>query len=837
MSAVFNDELESNSFNSIHNGEEVENNNINVVSFGNNFDTFENANAAVVEVNNVPENKENLLNLKRKRREMQCREGSKNMKIFTNEEDESELIMRLREENRKLLMEVEQDAENEIIEDVPEVNNVVQVKAPLITSNLKTMYDLNSERVKKRSEQIKKRKERMAEGDSPNGKLNINPDYELGVGSSKENNNYSLKPKLSFNSNKVYAEESFGINNNNKPYQMEPANNNNKFSNNSKNVTPNTSAIININTNADEEQTEIVVSDLECEIDDVKDTIYSNQSNLILQQQLGNQNNKSFIPLNNSLKKQSQKGVNQEKATPSYLMALFSQEEDEGEAEEESSITAKKEENNNSNTPPIGNHKHPHNYAVEDVIEEESENNTDSEFSMKKKSSFYFNGTGKKNSNMQSASSYSNYFSSPVKKGLKSPQSVNSDFNYNYNYNDNYHSSLSYSNKILPSNQTLHKTSKSDLTSIQIDMKKMINNIQNKIQSGMEDRREKINSRKRVLLDNFLNNNNQKSSSHHNLSYKKNISNSEVGENVVKKLSIATGAGSFGEMNNANTFVRPSPSGQQRAISYDDYNEMEENKINFGEENEDSSEEGNEEEVVQNNSIIEIEEEDINFEDELNNQLEKNNIDNIDKIELIEDFNEKLKRKDSEDNSQYEEEENAIFHFDYTPEIKSNNKKEEIFGSEDFKLTHGKINSENNINVTNFPSINLTSIFNNEDKMKDMFNVEDRRKINEKLKDELSKSREKNENNHHSSSKYSLEITSPENLQILKPYEHSHSLNTNNTSEKINLNLPHNPQPAIYNNNFINNNINNIQISIIHSNHNRYIKQKNNSITQDIRKK
>lgn len=670
-------------------------------------------------------------------------------------------------------------------------------KVPLLLSNVQTMYDINSERVKKRSEQMKKRKEKHVA--SP-------------IISAKKSNENTPK--------KIISKKKFQEANEN----ME----NDAAHTDSKSKNASTMNLNEVSEYNEEEKAEVVVSDLECEIEE------NNVAG-----STGSVKSTSFIPINNHLV--SKKNFNPDNATPSYLMALY---QDEAPNEDEQ-LRASSTDNINAQNTNSGrklnfsshNLNKNHNYIVQDVIEEEtSENYTDSEFSSRKKSSFFFSKKHISNSNSERDSSY---FISPINRKLVSPShlagalinlvsavptkksrhsksDVNADnmelhmkkenlTNPNTPHNINQHMNINNSNTncfMFNNNRnkySYHKNSKSDLVHIKYDIKKILENIQSKITQEKEEKLEKMKLRKNLILNNFISGNGKSKSYGYNNTILKMFTEKESVAKA-KKLSICTDR-FFSAENLA--YKKLSPSGLTRALYYDSEYPTNENitiiKDTLEEEEEEYADifENNEDEdnIVENKSIMEINEnEEVNFENELNLQLEKNeiNLDNPNQAAIEKPL---------------EIVENHIFDFNLTPieakrmDSKIKHKKP-LFDSEDMIISQvEKINVLGHHNTDSIIDTNF-NINNNS------FSVAANTSIN----------------------KHNFEINSPIALQIL------------NSKEKEKENTQENK--AMYTNNYINNNINNISISIVsntnsNSNTKRKLvdRSKNNSITNDIRKK
>lgn len=707
------------------------------------------------------------------------------------------------------------------------IEELEKKKVPVLINNLHTMCDLNSERAKKRSEQMKKRKEKF-EGNNEESET----PHEGQISSNSTTNFNKGKPT----STKKFIEEE----NLSKNHQMEL-----NHIIEDRDETNISNSIINAADTPEKEETEIVVSDLECEIEDLKDPNIN----------ATNTNNKSFIPINNHLR--SKRAVSVDKATPSYLMALYQYEESDNSNSSADNANLNNITNQTDNYNNLQQHDNKaqyqhlrHNYIVDDVIEEEtSENNTDSEYSSRKKSSFLF--SRKKGS---SSDRDSNYFSSPtnILKKYLSPNnpvplslqllpiknnyktfndvrhSKSETLNFNryehnepqlnvfnqygsYNSNDSNKSSKSIRKK-------KHKASKSELNSIHTDMKKMIENLEKKLIASQEERQEKIKLRKKNLLHKF-----SKANSLHNLPYKINFSSTNVEKNAVKQLSICT--------TNNNTldkmFKKLSPSGTSGAYYYDYISERLDTNDDQGKK---LHEYAYEDELNEKNSIIEIkDDEDVNFENELNYQLEKNEIKSelgidedtlqekfkIAEIEEAANLTGKIEQEKASLNKKFVQGfENMkiiqLENFNYTQSYDSTHK----YLPKLLKTETGVINDKDNyLHPTNFNN-NVGS-----------FSLS----ISNNLLESLTVN--------HSRKKSSLEIVKTVDVNFSGNFNPKRIKNENLNNKDANSN-------TIFNSNFINNNINNISISIVSPSSDTKIlknkisnRSKNNSITHDIRKK
>jgi hypothetical protein len=514
--------------------------------------------------------------------------------------------------------------------------NSLQKKVPLLVNNLQTMYNQNTERVKKRSEQMKKRKVQL-DHEIEGGVLPCLKAEKVNVVSENHDIN-----QLKLNQ-KVYLEESDIHCLHNEPKEPYSLQSSNKISQkDSTNILNSETEKDNNLEYYDENETEILVSDLEGDFEDVEEK--QSLSNIITT------NTKSFIPLQNHLR--SKKAIPNDKATPSYLMALYGYEEN----EEENSLNSNSQLSREENSPIITSNKH--NYNVDDIIEEEtSENNSESEVNSRKRSAAF----------KRSSSDISNPFASPKLKmkyysaGKESIESIN---NINDIKDKIVHSFNNMSEKTLGLNKiNLHKNSKSEYINIHIDIQKILENIEKKRLEEHECRLDKIALRKSVLLNNFF-----KSNSLHNLPHKLPISGESTGQiQSVKKYSICTSS----SINLDNVFKKLSPSSISRAFYYDK-NDFTDAKVK----NEIGDQEGEQKlPKEEENNFINF---DYYQEEEQDNLLDKNNsvIQNNSIIEIS-------------DEKSYQTLENEIFMFNPSPQLKSelpNEKKISIFESEDFNL-------------------------------------------------------------------------------------------------------------------------------------------------------
>ncbi len=473
----------------------------------------------------------------------------------------------------------------------------IQMKVPRLLNTINNLYDMNSERIKKRSQQMKKLKEKFEINDQSNKifKYGQNDNYNIVINenfteketitdqlgllrknkylSSKEKEDH-IDNKYNFSRDDYNTNTDINENNNNYLYNFS----NNKFMSTKKYqeepdifpLNPNCESIdekttmptlltrysgmnsdkdkekalfsgtsntdadaTDNNTNNNDKAAEIVISDLECDLDDINDNIKfktdisnftnssngnNNNNNLLnsnaetnqnttsfnnynyinnnfynnnnnnysnnLMQSLGTNliipnslnSNKSFVPINNNLREKNSFSNSKEKATPSYLMALYQYEEnDQNEDYMENrlnmhTLRSSQDIYNNSNYNSYDNNmniygtfkskrnKNRNNYRVENVIEEEtSENNTDMELSGKKKNSFFHSilniserhdnrskeifleSINNSYSNNNNNNNNSNYFS-PYNQHKKSTMTNNNSISNNSNsqiYNNN----------------------------------------------------------------------------------------------------------------------------------------------------------------------------------------------------------------------------------------------------------------------------------------------------------------------------------------------------------------------------------------------------------------
>jgi hypothetical protein len=205
-------------------------------------------------------------------------------------------------------------------------------KLPMLLNNIQNMFDMTSQRARRRNEQIKKMKGIKTDDNDNENEETGKTESAHGVEYTKEHDNSFSKCLRNLVVTKRYQNDD---NNMSSDYEKE----NTSYSKTSQ-----------------EEVTEVVVSDLEIDLEDTGEGVSNNN---ILNFNMGG---KSFVPINNCLRSRTVEPA-KEKATASYLMALGQYQ-----TEEQEDIKRK------------------HNYDVDDVIiEETSENNTDSEvFSPKK---------------------------------------------------------------------------------------------------------------------------------------------------------------------------------------------------------------------------------------------------------------------------------------------------------------------------------------------------------------------------------------------------------------------------------------------------------------------
>lgn len=439
-----------------------------------------------------------------------------------------------------------------------------QVKVPKLLNTISNLYDMNSERVKKRSQQMKKIKEKfenqeniptnlitnnyinreiIRDNDSLilesstlannnnsiiytvtdpclDNKNNLNNNLQTNVSSGSliiTMNNYTNPGEANYqelnynlnNYNEVSAHiasnnsKNFIYNKNlisNKKYQEEldncfnPSNRESldekttlpslmtKYSNFNSDKdkekglfsgTSNTDAEVTDNNTNNDQAAEIVISDLECDLEDMDNmlgnydsfnskkpnticytsnnnatknssinTNFNNNSAFLVNMQ---NNNKSFVTINNNLKEKNTIN-NKEKVTPSYMMALFQYEDSDSSGGYISKTSPSQTcgieggffDSNNYSSKYYKKNKN--NYKVDNIIEEEtSENNTDIDLSGKKKGSFYkskLNTNEKMNMNNKSKENFienshstSNSF---IKNNLNNTSYNNNNNNSNY---------------------------------------------------------------------------------------------------------------------------------------------------------------------------------------------------------------------------------------------------------------------------------------------------------------------------------------------------------------------------------------------------------------------
>jgi hypothetical protein len=426
------------------------------------------------------------------------------------------------------------------------------------------MYDINSERVKKRLEQMKKIKVKLEDGDNSHKVHNVTTDNEHDS-YSPSLNTFSL---LNDYTRKVYMDD----------------NSNQSESSYSK-------------TQSVDEITEVVVSDLECDFDE------DCQNNTT--------STKSFIPISNTL---ISKADAADRATLSYLMALGQYD--------------KPEEKSKMKT-----------YDVNDVIEEEtSENNTDSEI------------IGNRMSNRL----YSLKLSSDTLSEISSNSHA-----MQVNPVNRHCISETFNNVQVKSKKKYHKSSKSELINYKIDMNKVLENIQEKIDRESKDRLDIIKMRKEMLINNFY-----KSNSSHNLPYKINTE-TQINKARDKKLScnLSSDYEKFLRLFNPNAF------GSQSEF------------LSIKEEEENSHDDKrNQAEDLNNNSVIELSCNDINFESEEKDEEKEVNCSNIEdecKIEKKEEVDKEINYSIIEDHPQFdasysEPEDNFVKHEEEEKEINFN---------------------------------------------------------------------------------------------------------------------------------------------------------------------
>jgi len=604
--------------------------------------------------------------------------------------------------NKILIVDQEINSSNSNLENV-------QIKVPKLLNTITNLYDMNSERVKKRSQQMKKIKEKFEttenqksdsinkdinfylednenansimnldipkhisefdqqiKNDNLNSRRNHNlkaknkeekygiiyqTDYNINIKKDNELENQNLPLKINSNSNIKLASS--------KKYQEESDNsatiNSNRESFDNKTTLPtlrtrysglntdkdrekalfsgtsNTDADATDNNTNNDKAAEIVISDLECDLEDINDNInfkneitnfskavnkntintssdnyshlyYNNvktnqisnnnntsninnnlmqnlSTNIIIANSIAN--NKSFVPINNNLKEKNTFSNNKEKATPSYLMALYQYEETDPESFSKPNLNLediKTEQdiynyyNNFPLNPNSRKNKYKNNYIVDNVIEEEaSEHNTDMDLSGKKKNSFFYSklNISERPDNKSKEllietinNSYNSNLFSPFTQKRRNSLFNNSNSNHsnslinnNFNIinisvngnplnnnsilqnNNNSFRRHSLNNSLLNNNKRqsksdnfnkdfleiqlengeykrvlnpCHKSSKSELLSIHLDMRNIVNNIHNKHLNNKGEKIEKIKMRKNYLINTFT-----KSNSHH----------------------------------------------------------------------------------------------------------------------------------------------------------------------------------------------------------------------------------------------------------------------------------------------------------------------------------
>ena len=201
----------------------------------------------------------------------------------------------------------------------------------------KLIFDMNSERTKKRMEQMKRIKKNLNENDTPKDEKSTfnstqNPNEDL-----NKNNYHKRNRKINLEKKRIH-----------------------EILNNSNNTNKSSNIIIpfknSVELNEFSDDIEINVSDLDCNIDnlnqnDINDHMkcYSNPSSSEYAKNFCSSNAKSFILLNNNLIAKA--ATEKEKNTNSYLLALYPD-----------LMSSKNKEKNFDN------------YYVDDVIKEEIEN-------------------------------------------------------------------------------------------------------------------------------------------------------------------------------------------------------------------------------------------------------------------------------------------------------------------------------------------------------------------------------------------------------------------------------------------------------------------------------
>ena len=435
-------------------------------------------------------------------------------------------------------------------------------KVPKLLNNITNLFDMNSDRIKKRSQQMKKMKDKIGnrQNDENLTENRVEYDFIKNKNICEKDIEKSIKLSLMKNNSSINCEND-NLNNNSlnypnpmiltsKKFQEEPeiffqlieektkspinlkSNEKEKamFS-----ATSNTDADATDNNTNNDQAAEIVISDLDCDLEELNEI--NTHSNLNTSN--NNSSNKSFIPMNNNLKEKNSLNNNKEKATPSYLMALF-QYEDSDSSETYNKINSSmdnlKHDCDALNTLPLKLvRKNKNNYYVDNVIEEEtSEHNTDMDLSGKKKTSFFYSKLNLSEKNLSKDLLGENSICSPYNK--KKIYFFNSNYNISVNGNSNSHHQVN--NSLISKRQSkseifkkddlgvfekeseneeniknflpFHKPSKSELINIKFDLKIIVNNIHMKYLNNEGEKLVKKKLRKTFLLNTF-----SKSNSHH----------------------------------------------------------------------------------------------------------------------------------------------------------------------------------------------------------------------------------------------------------------------------------------------------------------------------------
>ena len=201
----------------------------------------------------------------------------------------------------------------------------------------KLIFDMNSERTKKRMEQMKRIKKNLNENDTPKDEKSTfnstqNPNEDL-----NKNNYHKRNRKINLEKKRIH-----------------------EILNNSNNTNKSANIIIpfknSVELNEFSDDIEINISDLDCNINDINQNdindhikCYSNPSSSEYAKNFCSSNSKSFILLNNNLIAKA--ATEKEKNTNSYLLALYPE-----------LMSSKNKEKNFDN------------YYVDDVIKEDIEN-------------------------------------------------------------------------------------------------------------------------------------------------------------------------------------------------------------------------------------------------------------------------------------------------------------------------------------------------------------------------------------------------------------------------------------------------------------------------------